>query len=119
MMKKIWTTAILTIVLCTVSLIPTLQAQSSQDTLTQYISNLQKNPNDYALREKIIKHVQGMRQKPAIPEEARKHFIKAVTMQKEAKHAKDGALSAAVRSNKNAEIGEILQFGILKSLEVL
>jgi tetratricopeptide (TPR) repeat protein len=95
MMKKIWTTAILTIVLCTVSLIPTLQAQSSQDTLTQYISNLQKNPNDYALREKIIKHVQGMRQKPAIPEEARKHFIKAVTMQKEAKHAKEFEYAAS------------------------
>lgn len=40
--------------------VPDLYAQSSNptETLKQYISDLQKNPNDNALREKIIKHVQ-------------------------------------------------------------
>jgi len=65
-----------------------VQAQTQQQTLTQYVADLHKNPNDNALREKIIKHVQGMRQKPAVPEEARRYFVKAVTMQKEAKNTK-------------------------------
>lgn len=45
------------------------QAQSPQQTLNQYVSDLQKNPDDNALREKIIKHVQTMKPAPAIPEE--------------------------------------------------
>ncbi len=56
-----------------------------QELLKQCISDLQKNPNDNALREKIIKHVQAMKSAPEIPEEARRYFVKAVTMQKEAK----------------------------------
>ena len=46
----------------------TAQAQSAQQTLNQYVSDLQKNPNDYALREKIIRHVQTMRPMPKIPD---------------------------------------------------
>jgi len=61
------------------------QAQSPQQTLNQYVTDLQKNPNDYALREKIIKHVQTMKPKPAIPEEARRHFIEGNTLLKAAK----------------------------------
>lgn len=49
------------------------QGQSPQETLTQYISDLQKKTNDYALREKIIKHVQTMSPAPAIPLEAEKY----------------------------------------------
>ena len=45
---------------------------SPQQTLNQYIADLQKNPNDYALREKIIKHVQTMKPAPAVPKEAEK-----------------------------------------------
>ena len=47
----------------------TAQAQSPQQILNQYVADLQKSPNDYALREKIIRHVQAMKQKPAIPAE--------------------------------------------------
>jgi hypothetical protein len=48
-------------------------AQSSpQQTLNQYISDLQKHPNDNALREKIIRHVQTMRPAPAVPIAAEK-----------------------------------------------
>jgi hypothetical protein len=92
-MKKI-SLAVLLICLLIFAFMSTVPAQSPKETLNQYIADLQKNPNDYALREKIIRHVQGMRQKPAIPEEARRHFIKAVTMQKEAKDTK-GFESAA------------------------
>ena len=55
-----------------VSLPCSAQAQSPQQTLNQYVADLQKNPNDYALQEKIIKHVQAMKQKPAVPSEAEK-----------------------------------------------
>ena len=50
------------------------QAQSPQQTLNQYVADLQKNPNDYALREKIIRHVQTMKPKPAVPDEAQKYM---------------------------------------------
>ncbi len=48
-------------------LFSSVYAQTPQETLNQYISDLQKNPDDYALREKIIKHVQTMKPAPAIP----------------------------------------------------
>ena len=41
-----------------------VEAQSPQATLKQYISDLQKNPNDNALREKIIKLVQIIKPAP-------------------------------------------------------
>ena len=71
-----------------------VQAQTPQETLKQYISDLQKNPNDNTLKEKIIKHVQGMRQKPAIPEEARRHYVKAQTLLEDAKQPSDSADAA-------------------------
>ena len=71
-----------------------VQAQSPQEILNQYIADLQKNPNDNPLREKIIKHVQTMKPAPAIPEEARRYFVKAVTMQKEAKNTKGFEIAA-------------------------
>jgi tetratricopeptide (TPR) repeat protein len=65
------------------------QAQTPQATLNQYVSDLQKNPNDYALREKIIKHVQAMRPAPAIPEEAKRYMARGKTAFKDAKQAAD------------------------------
>ena len=50
----------------------TAQAQSPQQTLNQYVADLQKTPGDYALREKIIRHVQAMKPAPAVPIEAEK-----------------------------------------------
>ena len=38
-----------------ITIISNVHAQTPQETLAQYISDLQKNPDDYALREKIIK----------------------------------------------------------------
>jgi tetratricopeptide (TPR) repeat protein len=48
------------------------QAQTPQATLAQYLADLQKSPDDYVLREKIIRHVQTMRPAPAVPDEARR-----------------------------------------------
>lgn len=63
----------------------TAQAQSPQQTLNQYVADLQKNPNDYALRERIIKNVQAMKKAPDIPEKAREHYVMAATFAEKAK----------------------------------
>ena len=65
------------------------QAQNSQDTLNQYISDLQKNPNDSALREKIIKFAQEMKPAPALPDEAQKHLDRGVAAIEGAKSEED------------------------------
>ena len=65
------------------------QTGSPQDTLSQYIADLQKNPNDYALREKIIRHVQTMEPKPIVSEEARKYFDRGMAAAEDAKNEKD------------------------------
>ena len=76
-------------------LIFAVQAQSPHETLKQYVADLQKNPNDYALREKIIRHVQTMQPVPPIPEEARRHYVMAKTLLEGAKKAEDFADSVA------------------------
>jgi tetratricopeptide (TPR) repeat protein len=65
------------------------QAQTPQETLTQYISDLQKNPNDNALREKIIRFVQTMKQKPVMSSEAEKYEGRAEYAIKNAKNEAD------------------------------
>jgi len=83
--------AILFVTLCSWSFVA--QAQTPRETLNQYISDLQKNPNDYALKEKIIRHVQTMKPAPAIPEEARRHYVMARTLFDDAKSAQDFGLA--------------------------
>jgi tetratricopeptide (TPR) repeat protein len=70
------------------------QTASPQETLSQYVSDLQKSPNDNALREKIIGHVRTMKRAPAISEEARRHYVRALTLLEEAKQASDSADAA-------------------------
>ena len=65
------------------------QAQSPQQTLNQYVADLQKNPNDYALREKIIKHAQTMKPAPALPSAVIKHEGAAEYAFKNAKSESD------------------------------
>ena len=64
---------------------PVVLAQSPQQVLSQYISDLKKSPNDFVLREKIVSHVQSMKPAPEVPEEARRHFIEGNTLIKAAK----------------------------------
>src|ERR1039458_8665702 len=62
------------------------QSTNPQEILKQYISDLHNNPNDTALREKIIALAQTMRPAPAIPEEARGHYVMAATVVEKAKN---------------------------------
>jgi hypothetical protein len=71
-MKKICLAALLTFMLI-FGLMSNVQSQTPQETLKQYVADLQRNPNDYALREKIIKLVQEMKPAPKIPEEVAMH----------------------------------------------
>jgi len=87
-MKKISTAALLVLMLLFV-FICAAQAQSPQQTLNQYVSDLQKNPGDYALREKIIRHAQTMKPAPAVPEEARRQYVMGKTLFEEAKNVQD------------------------------
>jgi tetratricopeptide (TPR) repeat protein len=87
-MKKIGSAALLMFMLLCVFIFP-VQAQSPQQTLNQYVADLQKNPNDYALREKIIKHVQAMKPAPAVPEEAKRYLVRGKAAFKGAKEARD------------------------------
>jgi len=65
------------------------QSSNPQQTLNQYVADLQKNPNDYALREKIIRHVQGMKPAPAIPRDAERFMNRGAAAAKSAKDAND------------------------------
>jgi tetratricopeptide (TPR) repeat protein len=65
------------------------QTPSPEQTLKQYLSELQKNANDYGLREKIIRHVQSMRPAPAIPEETRKYMVRGRAAFASAKQVSD------------------------------
>lgn len=71
------------------------QVQSPQATLTQHIADLKKNPGDYALRERIIRHVQAMKQKPAIPEEAERRMARGSAAVKGAQNKQDFRDAAA------------------------
>ncbi|MGD0280029.1 MAG: tetratricopeptide repeat protein [Smithella sp.] len=70
-------------------IMPAVQAQSPLETLNQYISDLQNNPNDNALREKIIKHVQTMKPGPVLSTEADKYEGRAEYAIKNAKNEMD------------------------------
>ena len=75
-------------------IMPLAQAQNSKDTLNQYIADLQKNPNDQALREKIIKLALTMNPKPAMSQDVVMHEGAAEYAIKHAKTAADFADAA-------------------------
>jgi len=74
---------------------PLLFCQTSEpgsgDQLQQLTALLQQSPADEALREKIIKLAQDFRAAPAIPEEARRSFVRGNTAFSEAKGPDDYA----------------------------
>jgi hypothetical protein len=65
------------------------QSSTPQETLNEYIPDVQKNPNDYALREKIIKFVQTMNPAPVVPEAVDELIGQAKYVFKHAKEQKD------------------------------
>jgi tetratricopeptide (TPR) repeat protein len=70
------------------------QPGNSQQALSQHIADLQKTPNDHALREKIIRQVRMMKRAPAVPEEARRYFIEGNALLKAARDQKGYELAA-------------------------
>lgn len=66
-------------------------AQTPQEQLSQMVAQLQKTPTDNALREKIIKLAATITPPPAIPEDARRPFVRANTAVKNASGADDYA----------------------------
>ena len=65
------------------------QAQTSQEIFQQYIVDLQKSPDDNALREKIIKLAQEMKPAPVLSDEAQKHLDRGVAAIEGAKSEED------------------------------
>ncbi len=87
-MIRMWRAALLAAILL-LAIQAAAQAQTPQATLNQYVADLQKNPNDYALREKIIWHVQTMKPAPAIPRDAERFMNRGAAAAKSAKDAND------------------------------
>jgi len=66
------------------ALVASSNAQSPHEELQQMVEQLQKTPNDNALRTQIIKLAEGIKPVPAIPEEAREPFVMGATVLKRA-----------------------------------
>jgi cell filamentation protein len=62
-------------------------AQTSREQLNQMVQQLQKTPNDNALREKIIKLAATIKPAPAIPEEAQRRMVRGAAAFKSATSA--------------------------------
>ena len=69
--------------------IGSVQAETPRQQLAQMVQLLQHNPNDNALREKIIKLVQHLKPAPAVPEEANRRMTRGTLAFKEAKSEAD------------------------------
>lgn len=65
-----------------------------RETLNQHIADLRQNPDDNGLRAQIIRSALALDPQPLIPEEARRHFVRAVTIQKDARNETDAELAA-------------------------
>lgn len=71
-------------VLTSLALAASAHALSPREELKQMVEQLQKAPDDNALREKIIKLATGIKPALAIPEEAREPFVMGATVLKKA-----------------------------------
>ncbi|HUN56255.1 MAG TPA: hypothetical protein VMU29_13975 [Smithella sp.] len=90
MKKKIMETGLLLLALMiTLSVFAYAQENNSNATLKQYLADLKYNPNDNALREKIIILVRQLKSPPAIPEDARRHMSRGMAAFEEAKSDED------------------------------
>lgn len=62
-----------------------VHAQSPREQLNQLVTQLVANPSDTALRERLIKFAQQIKPAPAVPEEARAHFVEGTAIAKSAR----------------------------------
>jgi len=72
-------------------LVFTAHAQANDKTFQQAVAEYQKSP-DQENADKVIKMAAAMNKLPAVPEEAREHFIKGATLFKDAKSPEDFTL---------------------------
>lgn len=70
------------------------EASARRADLARYVQELQQNSSDDRLREQIISAALALNPRPAIPEEARRHFIKGTTIQRDAANEGDAELAA-------------------------
>jgi hypothetical protein len=68
---------------------PAAECAATSESLPQLVEQLQKNPSDHALREKIITRARAMKKKPAIPEETERRMARGTAALKEAKSGAD------------------------------
>lgn len=68
-------------------------AANPREELKQLVAQLQSNPSDTALREKIIKLAQTIKPALVVPEEARRAFVQGTTIAKSATDAQGQALA--------------------------
>lgn len=71
-----------------------IAADFARQKLNRDIATLQNNPDDQGLREQIITAAIALDPQPAIPEQARRHFVRATTMLRDAKNETDAELAA-------------------------
>lgn len=71
-----------------------IAADFARQKLNRDIAALQNNPDDRGLREQIITAAIALDPQPVIPEQARRHFVRATTMLRDAKNEGDAELAA-------------------------
>ena len=80
---------------CATGLPARAQTANPLVTLNQYVADLQKDPENAALRAKTISYARTITPPPEIPEEARRHYIRGSVYAKEAKT--DAEFDAAIQ----------------------
>ncbi len=94
------TSPIIILILAIFTAMASVQAQSPREELKQMVEQLQANPTDNALREKIIKLAQEVKPAPAIPDKAIEYEGRAQFAFKSAKSEAD--FISAAREYENA-----------------
>ncbi len=94
------TSQIIIFILVILTAMTSAHAASPREELKQMVEQLQANPTDNALREKIIRLAQEVKPALAVPPEAKRAFVMGGTYQKEAKSPEDFGL--AVKAYQDA-----------------
>jgi hypothetical protein len=74
---------------CAIAIPARAQAANPQQTFNQYVADLQSNPNDIPLREKIIALALTMPTPPEVPVDAKRHMSRGVAAVEDAKTPDD------------------------------
>ncbi|MDE2309864.1 MAG: tetratricopeptide repeat protein [Betaproteobacteria bacterium] len=83
------TMKLLSTIFAVLLLVNVANAESPREQLKQMVEQLQTNPSDSALREKIIKLAQELKPAPAVPDEAERRMVRGTAAFKGAKSVAD------------------------------